>query len=769
MEEEPVTPAVTLDADAAGIPWMALTLLCIAMFACLVWQLWTDRARLFPEIFPDNEDFSPNVSDAAQDGSSTPEKNSCKRAPKPKVDVPTLLHTLLIGLGQTVWALPFAILLGVAASWCAAGNIALRDDTLLGTYSIAMCVFGLVALARRPLVSWFKSLPARTEAAICIPRDALALIIAAACSVIALELPYNDVFPAMGLQWVSLEFVITLAILVLLYFLTHRFGVGPMLGVAAFAIYGIAQHFVSLFKSAPILPSDLLALGTAMEVSGGYTYELNDELLLAIITASGAICLLMFVRPAQHRGWHAHTVNIGANLCLAAACLGGMFAWYVNIDFGEDLHFAYDYWWPLTMYTQQGSLPSFAAVLKDLPIDRPENYSDEQAEKIQNKLSATYAAGRGASPERSAAVEQFNQTKPTVIAIMNETFSDLSLYDGLRCGYTGPGRYNSLSDALARGSLSVSVTGGGTANTEFEFLTGTSLGFVGGGKYPYTLYNFSDVDSLAKQLATQGYKTTAMHPNEPNNWNRKKVYQQLGFEQFLSIGDFDGAPRFHSGVTDRATYDKIVELLSTSDEPQFIFDVTMQNHGGYEPYGIPPEQIPAYAPEGITDADLLSQLNVYLSCIEASDRDLASFLDQLRTIGKPVVVVFFGDHQPGFAGTLNDALFPDDDKVTHGERALQTTYTIWANYDVAGNDQASATSGTSASDLAAQTLDMIGAPLTDAQMAQLAVHATLPQLNIAGYLAPEGIWYALDADSPYRSLVDDLSRVQYLNFARAVE
>ena len=760
MEEEAI-PAVMLPASAAATPLCALGFLIAAMVACLAWRLWSERAQ-----------FLSNVGSASEPLGA----HGARHAVTPRTETPgkdinphELLRTVASGLGQIAWALPFAALLVFAAIWCPGDGIELKDTNLLGTYSSAMAAFGLVALTRRSLTAWMSRLPHRALACLCVPRDTLALVVAAACSVIALELPYNTDFQAMPLQWVALEFALALAVLALLYFVFQRFGAGPILGVIVFTGYGIAQHFVVQFKNAPILPNDLLALGTAMEVSGGYAYPLTDELLLALIASAGAICLLALVRPGRQHGWRAHAASIGVNLCLAAACLGGLFGWYAQVDFADDLGFAFDYWWPLTMYAQQGSLPSFAAVLKDLPIDTPEDYSDERAGEIQENLAAAYAAGRGASPERAAAVEQFNQMKPSVIAIMNETFSDLSSYDGLRAGYTGPEFFNSLSDALTRGNLAVSVCGGGTANSEFEFLTGTSLAFVGGGKNPYTIYNFEHVNSLVKQFSDLGYDTTAMHPNVPSNWNRASVYRQLGFDSFLSIDDFEGAATFHNGVTDRATYDKIIELLTASNEPQFIFDITMQNHSGYDAGNIPPEQIPSYAPEGVTDEDLLSQLNVYLSCIDASDRDLASFLDQLRAIDRPVVIIFFGDRQPALGGTLNDILFPGEDATVHGERSLQTAYAIWANYDVVGADQASARSDSSASTLAAQALDMIGAPLTEEQQALLAARGTLPQLNIGGYRDQAGTWYALEADSPHRSLVQDLSQIAYLNFARAVE
>ena len=782
-EETTVEPTLLPVADAA-IPAFYFNILAVAMLACVILHLvlWHRKEKVGTHSvsLPDEQkaDDSANLRGTQEQQGPGPASKAAAEVSQQdetassdsRSRIISLAYAILTGIGQAAWALPYAALLKIAQALCAAHAITLVDTSLLTTFSQAMLALGFIVLFRRPFTWLISRLSVQGAMSVGCLRDALMLIASAALSVYVLELPYNTVFASMGITWAAIEFAIALVILVFLYFIAQRFGLGPIIGICIFAIFGIAQHFVTQFKGAAVMPSDLLALGTAAEVGGGYTYEVTDEILLALIAASSTVCLLSFVRPTRISTHRGHLISIGANLCLAAACAGASLSWFNTVDFDKDLDFAYNYWSTIDMYNQQGSLTSFVAVLQDLPIERPENYSDAQAEEIQNDLAASYETGRGSSPERAAAVGQFDEVKPTVIAIMNESFSDLSIYNGLNSGYAGPTSLNSLPDALARGNIAVSVCGGGTANSEFEFLTGSSMKFVGGGKYPYTLYNFVDVSSLAKQFADLGYKTTAMHPNKPNNWNRKTVYRQLGFDQFLSIDDFEGAPTFHNGVSDSATYDKIIELLENNpNESQFIFDVTMQNHGGYNAWNIPPDRIPSFAPAGITDPELLSKLNVYLSCVDESDRALSSFLDRLRTINRPVVVVFFGDHQPVFVGGINNPLFPNEDAVVHSERPYQTVYTIWANYDVAGNDQQSFRSDTSASTLAAQTLDLIGAPLTDAQKAQLAIRDSVPQLNINGYRGIDGTWYAYDADSPYRSLVNDLSRVQYLNFARAVE
>lgn len=277
------------------------------------------------------------------------------------------------------------------------------------------------------------------------------------------------------------------------------------------------------------------------------------------------------------------------------------------------------------------------------------------------------------------------------------------------------------------------------------------------------------VNSLAKDLKELGYTATAMHPQNPVNYHRDKIYQQLGFGDFLSIGDFEGAPCYHAGVCDYATYDKILDLLRTDEAPQFIFDVTMQNHGGYDYGTVPAEELTNYWVEGASEG-ANSALNTYLTCINASDRDLEYFINELRNIGRPVVLVFFGDHQPSAATTLNDELYPQEDTASHAFRIYQSTYFVWANYEIAGNTELNVYDTVGANEIAAITLNKIGAPLTDHQKALLATRSDVPTINVAGYLGADGLRYDLESeDSPYASTIDKLQRMQYLEFASKVQ
>ena len=596
-------------------------------------------------------------------------------------------------------------------------------------------------------------------------RDTLAIAIAAGCSLMAIELPWNDALGTLPLASGALELALIALAMATLYFALQRNGAGPAIMAVLCCVGGIAQFFVLTFKGATILPSDILAIGTAAAVGTGYSYVIDARCLSAIGYTSIALLCLSWIRRGRSRTLPRGAAQVSGNLAVTAALCAIIGISLVPTRIDTLLGFSIDYWMPLNTYRERGFLPSFLAMLQDLPIPKPDGYTDEQAASDEQQLAAAYRAQASANPARQAAVEQFDTTKPAIIGIMNESFADLSIFNGLGTGYPGPTLLKSTA-GLQKGALYTSVLGGGTANTEFEFLTGSSLAFVGGGKYPYTLYNFSHVNTLPRQLARLGYETTAMHAQNPDNWNRKNAYRQMGFDRFLSLEDFAGDPTMHVGSTDASQYQRIMDILKTDPDPQFIFDVTIQNHGGYDAVDVPAESVAGYVPANVGDDALRTQLTEYLALVDESDRALNQFLQELSQLDRPVIVVFFGDHQPFFTPTLNDALFPDEDEFAHGIRTYQTTYLVWSNYEVAGgNTQVDRES--SPSSLAAELLDRIGAPLTRQQQAVLGAESQARALNLTAYTAADGQRYAIDdAASPGTATVDQLRRMQYREFAK---
>ena len=627
-------------------------------------------------------------------------------------------------------------------------------------FCAAALVAGACALGRDRMRSALAARGVRVRAAAFVGSLLLCTVLA----FVALELPSAVDADTILPQFALLECALILGADLALYFLLQRRGAGVAALSTVLVIVGIAEFFVMSFKGAAILPTDLLVLGTAAAVSGGYVYVVSGQVLLGLSCwlLCVAVSSLMPVFPAAQADAHPHTAlrNVAVGLaCALAVALG------VALPSYEGLGVEISYWNTVWTYHTHGFLPAFVAVTQDLAIEVPEGYSDEAAEELEASYVAAYDETRGSSENRRAAEEQFSELQPSVVYVVNETFADLNSLGGEPWGYAGPERYNSRDDDLLRGALSVSTTGGGTANSEFELLTGVSLAYVGEGKYPFSLYDLSLGPSVVQQFKDLGYATTAMHPNNPNNYNRLTAYAGLGFDTYLSAEDFAGDEWFHSGVSDAATYDKVLEVLESSDQPQFVLDLTMQNHSGYAQNNL--GEVPQYSIDGLTEEEN-AQLSEYLACIEESDRALEEFLAELEELDRPVVVVFLGDHEPYCAPFVNDALHPGESGYEHETRLYETTYMVWANYDVAGADQDSPTRDAGISYVTALALDAVGAPMTDLQKAQVVASETLPAVTAMGVRDLEGTWVPLDEAATVSEAYADLQTITYLEFGRLV-
>ena len=607
----------------------------------------------------------------------------------------------------------------------------------------------------------------------------LMAVIPFACMLL-IETPYNNLLLLGGVRYAWLEYLLCSALLALCFFAGQRHAVACIPAVAFFAITGFAQHYVRRFKNAAILPTDLLVLDTAAAVTNEYVFSLKAQTVYGILSLALAVCLLSLVMPPSMRPTqtaHKFVINLGTALASAVALCALVFGPNYMRHLGVEMN----YWYSIDRYQEQGFFPCFIAVAQDMPIRKPSDYTDEKAHDLEASYAASWRQTSTKSKRRTASAKQFDELKPCIVAIMNESFCDLSKYEGMHANYPGPAFFQTgFNDALAKGPLNVSVHGAGTCNTEFEFLTGNSMCFIGAGKYPYSIYDLANIDALPAHLSAVGYHSVAIHPNYPSNWKRDRVYPEMGFDEFISIEDFGGKPNcevdkvtpnephcevFHSGVSDAATYDFILERLESDTRPQFLFDVTMANHGSYDQNNLPDAYRFDYQPKDYVGEETPERLNEFLGCAAKSDDDLKEFIGKLRKLKRPVVLVFFGDHQPSISMSYNDYWYTDEPDDVHARRAFSTDYVVWANYDVAGTTQSGTADETSIDLLAAQTLDLIGAPLSEFQAAQLAIRQHIPSLSASGYQTADRTWHNITEAGPEESTYRDLSLIEYLNFA----
>ena len=512
----------------------------------------------------------------------------------------------------------------------------------------------------------------------------------------------------MNLVWYALIFIVC-------RFVLGRDRRAGAVGALLCFFIGLANHFVYTFRGRIIFPSDLdpSALTTAVNVAGGYEYKLDVYICRALIVL---VCYLILLArcPAQKRRvsphrWFAATVMVG-------------YAVYICVFFFSPMLPA------LEIYTQQwktnanGFLLNFTIAMRYSIVEEPDGYSPQAVEEI-----AAQYDGEAPDPEKQPV---------NLICIMDEAWADFATFgDALELTDDPMPFYHSMTENTVKGDLYMPVTGGGTANAEYEFMTGNALAFLPINTVAYQLYIEENFPSLARQAGEVGYQTTAFHPYKSSGWNRTNAYADLGFDGQMYEEDVEDPEIVRQFISDASSFE-VVRELTEQDGQQFIFNVTMQNHSGYKLSWRGLEKTVEFA--GDPDAEYAGQVDQYFSLMRATDDALCELIEYYEQSDEPTMIVMFGDHQPSITGGFYEDLYGKKlDRRTTVEVMQQyaTPFFIWANYDIGEYEDVDLP----AFALGALTAEMAGLGLTGQQELLLDIIEEFDAINPAGYLTTDGV------------------------------
>lgn len=512
-------------------------------------------------------------------------------------------------------------------------------------------------------------------------------------------------------------------------------------------IFSLTNYFTTTFRGIPILASDLTIMGTAMNVVGNYKYSLD---LPRTITLLGLIawCILLFrvKRLRLPKG----KKRISAILGSAAICFASFWIMiYTPVMTVTPMHVTVNTFRPIKSYRKNGCVLTFMRSIQLMIIHKPDGYSANAAEEI-------------AAPYRSE-TSSGNAKTPNVIAIMDEAFADLQAVGDFRTSEDVMPFYHSLTKNTVKGFSYVSVFGGQTANTEFEFLTGLSKAFVPASATPYQLYIKSLLPGLTTHLGNQDYQgMLAFHPFRANGYNRDHVYPNLGFSDFISLKDLDvsASDKIRNFVSDAADFQVIIDQYEqakkTSNAPFYLFNVTMQNHSGYD-QDFDNLDMPISIEEKCDDPELKR----YLNLIHHSDTALKSLIEYFSKQKDPTVIVFFGDHEPGLSNEVYSKILGKNVEKLSAEENMnlyKTPFLIWANYDIEEQENVNI----SMNYLSTLMLESTGMKLSPFNQFLLDIHKQIPVLTTNGYFGEDGSYYSLkDESSPYYESLRKYQILQY--------
>ena len=518
----------------------------------------------------------------------------------------------------------------------------------------------------------------------------------------------SELFQRMSdLKWV-LNVLCCLVVYLVVQLFTNNAGLSCIISHTSLLSFAFINYFVYLFRGNEFTFSDIRSIGTGLSVAGNYKLQLNDRGAYAIF---GAALFIAFVRKCHvkfARAWQMRIIDA----MLAAICviIVGMAAYDVNTET-----------WEQKGTYRNGYILNYILGIRDSFIAQPDGYSEEAIQKLEKKYSSN-----------DKDYSKTDVKDPTLIVIMNESFSDFSVLGDLQTNIPLTPFIDSLKENTTKGYALSSVFGAKTPNSEWEYLTGNSMAFLPAGSVVYQQYISDTPTSIVSNLKDDGYTCVAMHPYYATGWSRNQVYPKIGYDEMHFIDDFDQTKILREYITDQELYDKIIERYESrgANEKLYLMGITMQNHGGYgEPYDNFNEECYKIG-RSYTDA------NQYLSLVHESDKAVKNFIEYFSKVDDPVEIVFFGDHQP----SLNSNFYPLlNGKGMSGltEDELEALYTvpffIWTNYDTPEET----VDITSLNFLSTMTLERAGIELPAYNKFLADMMETVPAVNSRGYYSKE--------------------------------
>ena len=541
-----------------------------------------------------------------------------------------------------------------------------------------------------------------------------------------------------------------LMVFAVIYAISRRVWVTALAGGLLFLIFGIANYFVVQFRGQPILPWDIQGFGTALTVSGGYTYKPTPLMTVVAMAYLLTVVVCVKLAPKEKPQKSLRLAERG----VAAGVAAFLFVLLFPVNIMSALGISVWAWNQKTSSEITGITAGFFANIQYLMVEKPEGYSAAQVEEVSEEVSQLEEPEPVGDP----------QELPTIIAVMNESFTDMAATsDGnITLSQDNLPFLHSLQESgeVVWGTAYSSVYGGNTCNSEYEFLTGNTTAFLPSGSKPYQQYVDHEQTSLVSLLKdTYDYECIAIHPGQASAWERDDAYQYLGFDEFIDVSKFDVHRKLEHGLTsDISSYDQVIYEYEhrDKDKPLFLFNVTIQNHGGYEDEDYETTVQVNEAPGEYPQAEQ------YLSLTKKSDEALEYLIDYFSQQEEPVVILFFGDHWPNLEQDFLSLLLGQDSNALSFEnvmREYEVPFLIWANYDLEGEE----IEAVSLNYLSGLLLRAAGLEGTDYTTFLENLRQTLPVITAMGVLDCDGNWYKNGDETPYDELLNEYNILEYNN------
>ncbi len=316
-------------------------------------------------------------------------------------------------------------------------------------------------------------------------------------------------------------------------------------------------------------------------------------------------------------------------------------------------------------FEDYGFIYCFSNSVVNRGIEEPDNYSSYTIENIKTKLNAVKN-------------KEVKGELPNIIFLQLETFLDVNYIKGLEFSKEPLPNFNKFKKEFPSGLFSVHNVGFGTANTEFEIMTGMNLDDFGPGEFPFkTILKSKNCESISYNLKEHGYKTHAMHNNTGLFYSRNQIFSQLGYDNYISIEFMNNIEYTPMGwAKDKVLTNEIKKVLDHTDTKDFIYTISTQGHGSY-PVNIELENKYIEVTGNFAE-DRLAMLEYYTNMLHEMDMFIKELTDELSKRDEKTILVMYGDHLP----SLNLS-----EEELDGISLYQTEYVVWNNFDLKMKDE----------------------------------------------------------------------------------
>lgn len=442
-----------------------------------------------------------------------------------------------------------------------------------------------------------------------------------------------------------------------LIFLTKRKVFSFSIVAFLWVLLAAASKTLVFYRGTPLIGSDFTILSEGVAMIGPYlSTKFIVITLVALAIFIGVLCLIFKLDKGSKRIKSIPQIIL---LVIFVASTPKV------VDFFRDHHVVYrNYLDMYNGYLGNGfSYSLYNTTIKN-KVEPPENYSKESINNILDSLDCDNSDSNAVTTSSSTS------KKPNVIMVQLESFFDPTTLNGVTFDKDPIPNFRNLQKNYSSGLMTVPVVGGGTAQTEFEAITGLSVNLLPLGNIAYnTILNKMPVESMAYYLKDNNYATHVMHDHVGSFYSRNLRFANLGFDDFTSVEYMNGYETNSFGwERDNVLINEITDVMKSTDTSDFVYAISVEAHGGYpENYNNSKDEIHVTSNTRSTSA---KSTQYYVNQIHDMDKFIGDLVNTLNKLDEPTIVAFYGDHLPG--------LNINSDELTTKDY-YKTPYVIWNN------------------------------------------------------------------------------------------